>query len=154
MGWKFEGKVQRADFITGLFVIVFALFIFAETSKMPVIAAHTLGSAFWPRIVGGALLILGIVLTVQSVTIYRTLSYFAIEEEKKENIRDLFILSGMTVVYGGLWNVVPFLVISPIYILLSGKVLRLRTLYSVLLAVILPAILYLIFRMGLRVMIV
>jgi len=154
MGWKFEGKVQRADLVTGLLTVCVALFVFAETSRMPVISAHTLGSAFWPRIIASLLLLLGIVLTVHSFTLTRSESYFSFEKGKEGNLRDILILSGITILYGGLWNGVPFLVSSPIFIFLSGRVLRLGKLATVLITVLLPVILYALFRVGLRVMIV
>lgn len=154
MGWKLAGKVQKADFFTGVLTVSAALFVLIETHKMPVIAAHTLGSAFWPRIIASIILLLGIVLIVQSFTLNRTKLYFTFKAGKEENLRDLLILSVITITYGGLWNQVPFLVSTPIFIFLSARILRLSKLPTVLLTILLPVILYTLFRIGFRVMIV
>lgn len=148
-----EEKRRIGDAAAGLVFIALGIAAFYMTNSMPVISKNTLGSAFWPRIVATILIILGGVLAAMGLAFKREKSYFHLDESKKKNAVDFFSVVGLLLAYGAVWNRVPFLVSTPIFIILVGRVMRMRLRASILLAAIMPAVLYVIFRIGLSVMI-
>jgi hypothetical protein len=153
MAEKTEKKIMISDVVSGLLFMLVGLGVFYMTNSMPVISQNTLGSAFWPRIVAVILIALGAAQTVIGLIVKQKKSYFHLDEDKKKNIFDFFSVIVLLLFYGALWNRVPFLISTPIFIILTSLVIRLKRKIAIILAVLMPAILYLIFRIGLSVMI-
>jgi len=148
-----ERKRRIGDTAAGLVFMALGVAAFYMTNSMPVISKNTLGSAFWPRIVAIVLIVLGGVLAALGLADKREKSYFHLDASKKKNAADFFSVVGLLVAYGAVWNRVPFLFSTPIFIVLLGRVMRMRLRASILLAAIMPVVLYAIFRIGLSVMI-
>lgn len=67
-------KLRKADFVTSILLIIFGLWVILEATGMPMVESYGgvrsvwyVSPAFLPFIIGGAIVILGIVLLVNSV---------------------------------------------------------------------------------------
>ncbi len=145
-------RVRVPDLITGITIIAIGIFVFIETASMPVISENTLGSAFWPRIVATLFSIFGAMLIGSSLIGTGVESYFHLEAGKKKNASDLGVMMGLLVLYGFVWNRLPFIATTPVFILIASKVMRMSKKNAIILAILLTGLLYLIFRLGLSVM--
>lgn len=146
------GKVQYADVIVGVLLLLFCAFIYIDTGKMPVISQNTLGSAFFPRLLAGVLTLLSVLLILSGLLSKSGAKYFFLEAEKSKNLIDLLIVTFLIILYGLLWNTVPFLVSSPVLIAVLCLIFKLKIKTSLTMTVGLPLVLFLIFRNGLHVM--
>jgi len=148
----FAPRVKVPDLITGIMIIVIGIFVFFETASMPVISENTLGSAFWPRIVATLFSVFGALLIISSLFTKSTVSYFHLEAGKKKNASDLGVIMAVLVLYGLVWNRLPFIATTPVFILIAGKVMRMSKKNVIILAILLTGLLYVVFRLGLSVM--
>jgi hypothetical protein len=144
--------VKIPDLITGIVIIIIGIYVYIATASMPVISENTLGSAFWPRIVATLFSILGAVLIVSSLIGTVTTSYFHLEAGKKKNASDLGVMMGVLVLYGLVWNRLPFIATTPVFIMIAGMVMRMSKKNAIILAILLTGLLYVVFRLGLSVM--
>lgn len=145
-------RVKLPDLITGAVIIVTGILVFWGTASMPVISENTLGSAFWPRIVAALFSVFGAFLIVSSLFTKSMEPYFHLEANKKKNAIDLAVIIAVLVLYGLAWNRLPFIATTPIFILIAGKVMRMSKKNVIILAIFLTGLLYIIFRLGLSVM--
>ncbi len=152
MQTKNAGKAQYADIVIGVLLLIFCIFIFVETEKMPVISKNTLGSAFFPRLLAGILAGLSVLQIIIGFLNRSGERYFYLEKEKRKNLFDLLIVAAFIILYGLMWNKVPFLITSPLLVAVLCFVFRMKIRTSVILMVVLPIFLFLIFKNGLHVM--
>ena len=147
--------VKKGDTIPGVFSLVLGsltlVYIF-QNSKMVVLGGTDgagVGPGFFPFICGVALIVCGIFLTLRGVRQNGTIDYFALTDEKKNNLKIAGMLAIAILIFLTAWKISRnFFMILPVYIFVVNKLFKRSTLFALFFTVGMTVFVYGLFGMG------
>lgn len=147
--------MHKGDTVPGLLSILFGGLFVAATVVNPQLTAVAQtsdgvpGAGFFPYLLGGAIILLGIVLLIRGIRQHGTVQYIQLDEEGKKNVKVLLLsLLGIIalLVFWRLTN--QFIIGVPILCLYLNWLFERKWLFNILYAGIFSAFIYLVFTVG------
>jgi putative tricarboxylic transport membrane protein len=105
----------NGDVISGLISILFSLlFIIPALGFDNRTTDGSPGAGFFPIVVGGGLLLMGVILAVSGLKTKKR--YFTINDEMKKNLKLFFLTLVIILAYFILWKLIPFVIATFLFL--------------------------------------
>ena len=119
-----KGMTPKADFFTGIGIVIFAAVMFSIAGKMPAPASYGLGPGGYPMLVTGVLILLGAVLSIQGWLGIRRLSRQTDADKPGKKVITLAECKGIALLAFSFWaylflmKYLGYLIVTPIFLFL------------------------------------
>ena len=135
----------KADTIAGIISIILSITFFLSSLGFKSGTSDGVpGPGYFPIILSAMMGFIGVCLIIQGIRFKKR--YFIIDDKIKKNLKSFFLTILAIGVYLVLWNIVPFIIRTPIFLFSLNFIYKRELKYNILFSGITSASIYLIFN--------